>query len=115
MSAEMKTPRLRGARGLVLGVRLLDHCPTADDQPVNEQQDDCADDRADPAGRLLLTSEQRRGQEAADERTGNTEENGHDPATWVTTGHEELGDRAYDETEQKPSKNVHCSSSTLTS
>src|ERR1700680_2177265 len=104
MAAEMKRPRSRGAQGLGLDSgATLDHSPPADDQPVDEQQNDRPDNRADPSGRLLLTSKQRRRQEAADERAGNAEENGHDPATRVMSRHEELGDRAYDETEQQPS------------
>src|SRR3989442_2279454 len=111
----MKTPRSRGARGLELEVGGLDHGAPADDQPVEEQQDDRADKRADPAGCLLLIPEECRGQEAADEGAGNSEENGDDPATRVTAGHEELGDRADNETEQQPSNDVHASSSRLVS
>src|SRR6202022_160123 len=110
---EMKTPRSRGARGLELEVGNLDHGAAADDQAVEEEQDDRADNRADPAGCLLLTAKQRRREEAADEGAGNSEENGDDPATRVTAGHEELGDRANDETEQQPSNDVHASSSRL--
>ena len=83
---------------------------SADDQPVDEQQDDRADDRADPPRGLLLTSHESRGQESADKRAGDAQQNRDDPAARVVSGHQELRDRADDQTEQQPSNDVHFSS-----
>ena len=53
-------------------------------------------------------SQQCRRQEAADERAGDAEQNRHDPATRITARHEELRDRADDQTKQNPSDECSC-------
>src|SRR3954454_8653007 len=42
-----------------------DNPASTDDQPVDEQENDCADDRPDPPRALFLMTEQRRCEEAA--------------------------------------------------
>src|SRR6266566_10000334 len=63
---ETKSPAGAG-QGASISVEDLNDRTPADDQPIDEQQDDRADNRADPPRRLFLTSEQRRGQNPADE------------------------------------------------
>jgi hypothetical protein len=87
--------------------RSLDNGAPTDDQAVHEQQNHRADDRADPAGGRLIASHECRGQEAADERACNAEENRDDPAARVATRQEELRDRADNQTEEEPSKDVN--------
>src|SRR5215213_4728069 len=84
-----------------------DRTAPADDESIDEQQRDRADDRSDTPRRLLLTSHESRGQEAADERTRDTEKNRDDPAARIASRHEELGDCAYDEAKKNPSDDVH--------
>src|SRR6185436_20136450 len=78
-----------------------------DDETIDEQQNDRPDDRADPPCRRVLSPQQRRGQEAADERAGDAEQNRDDPAAGVASRHQELRNRADDQTKQNPSDDVH--------
>src|SRR5687768_17839291 len=113
-TAAENTKASHGARPSVYVTREgegSDDSATADDHPVDEQEQDRADNRSDPAGRLICPSEERRGQKTTYERACNTEQDRHDPATRVTARHKELGDRTDDQTKQQPSDDVHFSSS----
>src|ERR1051326_7282462 len=107
-TAKRRKPRSREASPQLPGERRgLNDGPPADDQAIDEQQDYRTDDRANPARRLLLPAHEGRSEEAANERAGDAEEDGNDPATRVSSRHQELGDGADDETEQQPSDDIH--------
>src|SRR5947208_7487711 len=109
-ATKRKRPPTGGPRGYAPGCE-LDYRSAADDEAVDEQQDHRPDDRADPARRLLTAAQQGGCQESADERAGDAQQYGDNPATGITARHKELGDCTHHQTEQKPSNDVHVSSS----
>src|SRR5687768_10214447 len=109
---ETQKPRVtRGPCLLLQGRNVSDDSAAADDHPVDEQKHHRTDDRANPASGLIVRTHQSRGEESTHEGAGNTKQDRDDPATRVAAGHEELGDRANDQTKQQPSNDVHLSSS----
>src|SRR5262245_40353137 len=88
--------------------------PAADYHSIDPEQDDSADDGHDDAGALTrLVPAERAAQPATDECTGNTKQNGDDETARILSGHDELRERANDETNDESSKNIHdrCSDS----
>src|SRR6185436_15860113 len=81
---------------------------TTAQRPVYEEQDDRAHDRCQDARALAFPIPAGgASQERGDERSGDTEQNGHQNVAAVTSGHDQLGERADDQTDDDGPKNVH--------
>src|SRR6476469_4072101 len=81
---------------------------------ADRENDQRADDAANPAGRDGLTdasSEQHLAHEAAEERADDAENRGRDPAHLLITGKESASDESNDQTENEKEQNRHDGSS----
>src|ERR1700677_4377350 len=82
---------------------------------VDAEQNQSSNQRHDEACRLVrLIVADGATEKVSQKSTGDTNEHGNEDATGLFTRHDELGDRAYDETDEScPKKMKHNSSSVL--
>jgi hypothetical protein len=78
--------------------------PPTHNNAVEHEQDDRADDGCQPGRDVEKLIERVRPEEsgrekATQERTGDTDERGHDQAAWVVSGHDRLRDQASEQAE----------------
>src|SRR6185437_14351772 len=98
----MTSSGLRPRHGCLLNGRSL-HPPAARDQPVNDEQDDRADDRGDEARALAgLVPADRVADPSGDQRSRNPQKDGNDAAARVSPRHQQLGDEARDSADDDP-------------
>src|SRR5262249_11545154 len=77
-------------------------------RPVDGEPDDRSDQRAHASRGLAgLIKPQGASQKPSDERPDDPEQNRDDEAAGITARHDELGERADDQTEQNPAENAH--------
>src|SRR5690606_22590239 len=81
------------------------------EHPVQEQQEQSAEQRGNEAGGVALAvNAEHRTEEPSHERAGNAEQDRDDHATGVLAGHDELGECADDEADDQGPEQIHISS-----
>src|SRR5687768_7365191 len=90
----------------------LSDAPASSDQAIEQQQQNGAHKRGNPPGLLARPDEPERSSEKpAQQRAGDADQDGDDNPARVLAGHDQLGQRTDDKTEQNPLQDFHASSS----
>src|SRR5262245_29836795 len=80
----------------------------SDGQPIENEQDDRADDGHDETHRIALAVQPHGPpQKPAEQRSGDAQQYGDDEPAGVAPGHQELRDDADDQTEDDPTDDSH--------
>jgi hypothetical protein len=82
--------------------------------PINDQQQDCSNNRSNKTcGLALLVPADRSAEKTRDQRSGDADEHRDNDPARIFAGHDELCDSPDDETDDEHPKEVHMCSSLL--